>query len=161
MSSCCSFASSLPSTTLSLSKSDCSVPNSGLGLSGSRAVNLNRFSEHTTPVVPAQYLFKIYSFYYLYKSMPKQDSLFSFWISMIKQGSKLKPLYIFPPHFLLLGEKGFQEISFTKKKISKSLLLSSLTSATTLPQTQSETMFLSHGCSFNRLPQEIKRGKDL
>ena len=75
---------------------------------------------------------------------------------MIKQRSKLKSLYIFPPHFLLLGEKGFQDINFTKKKTSKSLLLSSLTSAPTLPQIRSETMFLSHGCSFNRLPQEIK-----
>ncbi|KAM4116507.1 hypothetical protein ACB094_02G056000 [Castanea mollissima] len=72
-SACCSSSSSssLSSTTnSSLSKSDCSVPadcsvpdsGSGLGLglslSCSGETNLDRFLEHTTPVVTAQYLSK-------------------------------------------------------------------------------------------------------
>lgn len=51
---CCS-SSSLASTTSSLSKSDCSVSDSGLGGGGSGSTNFDRFLEHTTPVVPAQY----------------------------------------------------------------------------------------------------------
>ena len=58
-----SSSSSLSSTSSSLSKSDYSmVLDSGLGLglslSGSRETNLDRFLEHTTLVVPAQYLSK-------------------------------------------------------------------------------------------------------
>lgn len=73
-SACCSSSSSssLSSTTnSSLSKSDCSVPadcsvpdsDSGLGLSLSCSgeTNLDRFLEHTTPVVTAQYLSKVIS----------------------------------------------------------------------------------------------------
>ena len=57
---CCSSSSlSLSSTSSSLSKSDYSVVlDSGLSLSGSRETNLDRFLEHTTLVVPAQYLSK-------------------------------------------------------------------------------------------------------
>ncbi|KAF5452299.1 hypothetical protein F2P56_027310 [Juglans regia] len=40
--------------SLSSTKSDCSISGSGLGASDS-ATNLDRFLEHTTPVVPAQY----------------------------------------------------------------------------------------------------------
>lgn len=58
-SACCSSSSS--SSTSSLSKSDCSVPDSSLGLSCSGETNLDRFLEHTTPVVTAQYLPKVIS----------------------------------------------------------------------------------------------------
>ncbi len=57
---CCS-SSSLASTTSSLSKSDCSVSDSGLGGGGSGSTNFDRFLEHTTPVVPAQYFPKVIS----------------------------------------------------------------------------------------------------
>ena len=60
-SACCSSSSSSSSTTSSLSKSDCSVPDSSLGLSCSGETNLDRFLEHTTPVVTAQYLSKVIS----------------------------------------------------------------------------------------------------
>ena len=59
-----SSSSSLSSTSSSLSKSDCSVvPDSGLGLSlsGFEETNLDKFLEHTTPMVPAQYLSKVIS----------------------------------------------------------------------------------------------------
>nr|XP_023916838.1 uncharacterized protein LOC112028383 [Quercus suber] len=58
-SACCSSSSSSSSSTSSLSKSDCSVPDSSLGLSCSGETNLDRFLEHTTPVVTAQYLPKM------------------------------------------------------------------------------------------------------
>lgn len=44
--------------SLSSTKSDCSISGSGLGASDS-ATNLDRFLEHTTPVVPAQYFPKV------------------------------------------------------------------------------------------------------
>lgn len=51
---CASFSSS--TTT----KSDCSVSGLGSGLGASdAATNLDRFLEHTTPAVPAQYLPKV------------------------------------------------------------------------------------------------------
>ena len=63
---CSSSSSSLSSTSSPLSKSDCLVVPDlslglGLSLSGSGETNLDRFLEHATLVVPAQYLSKVIS----------------------------------------------------------------------------------------------------
>lgn len=51
---CASLSSSTTTT-----KSDCSVSGLGSGLGASDVTNLDRFLEHTTPAVPAQYFPKV------------------------------------------------------------------------------------------------------